>query len=371
MFKVWKWVWLLCATLMVSQVAGAQQSAPRTAESVSVLVSESDTAASNGAVGFYRSGTPEYFHDDFSVGDGGHMLWTRNNDAAHGIDNMGDWRPDLPQSGNYKLSVFIPRLHATTTNARYEIYHADGRTDVVVNQANKFDVWVSLGIYRWNAGTSGFLRLIDLTNESYVSKEIGFDSVKWEDVPSTYQVRGRVFRFRPDGTKIGVSNVTVKASGPTSKTATTDSQGFYRISQVSVGTYSVTAAKSGFGFAPASRTVSLPVSASVPNATEINFKSYCIFGQVKNAAGTPLAGLTLNLSGTASATTTTDSNGNYVFGKLGAGSYAVTPEPQSGFVFNSPSKNRELPTSGVEGSPNARANFVRSQDGITPSALRQ
>jgi len=43
------------------------------------------------------------------------------------------------------VSVFIPRLHGTTTHAHYEVYDADGRTEVVVNQNNVYDAWVSLG----------------------------------------------------------------------------------------------------------------------------------------------------------------------------------------------------------------------------------
>jgi len=78
------------------------------------------------------------------------------------------------------VSVFIPRLHGTTTHAHYEVYHADGRIDVVVNQNNVCDAWVSLGTYRFNAGTSSLLRLTDMTGERGVTTQIGFDSAKWE-----------------------------------------------------------------------------------------------------------------------------------------------------------------------------------------------
>lgn len=142
-----------------------------------VTVSESDTASREGAAGFFRHGTARYWRDAWGVGDGGHMLWTWNN--AGFIDNMGDWRPGLAAPGRYEVSVFIPRLHGTTIRARYEVYHADGRTDVVVNQNNVYDAWVSLGTYRFVAGTSGLLRLTDMTGERGVTTQIGFDSARW------------------------------------------------------------------------------------------------------------------------------------------------------------------------------------------------
>lgn len=143
----------------------------------SIRVSESDAAAYDGAPGFFRHGTARYWHDASGVGDGGHMLWTWNN--AGFIDNMGDWRPSLPDSRNYEVYVFIPRLHGTTTHAHYEIYSADGRNDVIVNQNNVYDGWVSLGVHRFNAGTGGLLRLTDMTGERNTSTQIGFDAAVW------------------------------------------------------------------------------------------------------------------------------------------------------------------------------------------------
>jgi hypothetical protein len=147
---------------------------------VTTFVSESSTAPYNGAPGFWRWGTPGYWHEATGVGEGNHMLWTWNNDPAHGIDNMGDWRPNLPETRRYEVYVHIPRNHATTTQARYEIYHADGRRDVTLNQSIYFNAWVSLGTYRFERGTGGFLRLIDRTDEPYASKKIGFDAAMWE-----------------------------------------------------------------------------------------------------------------------------------------------------------------------------------------------
>jgi len=145
---------------------------------VTTFVSESSAAPSEGAAGFWRHGPSYWWYDAVGVGDGGHMYWTTN--AYANNHNTGDWRPNLPRLGNYEVFVFIPRLYATTRQAKYEIYHADGRTDKIVNQSIYFDKWVSLGTYRFKPGIGGLVRLRDTTGENSEYYQVGFDSVKWE-----------------------------------------------------------------------------------------------------------------------------------------------------------------------------------------------
>ena len=58
--------------------------------------------------------------------------------------------------------------------------------------------------------------------------------------------------------------------------------------------------------------------------------SFSISGAVTGAA---LEGVTINLSGTATASTTTDAGGNFSFTGLANGTYTVTPA-RAGFTFN-------------------------------------
>lgn len=144
-----------------------------------LFVSESSEVG-EGQVGFHRYGPSNWWSRSTAYGEGGHMFYTKNNDVAHGISNMADWKPLIGESRNYEVFVYIPRQYGTTTCARYEIYHANGRTDVQLNQLNYSDVWVSLGTYRFNQGSSGTLRLIDVTSEGHLRKFIAFDAAKWE-----------------------------------------------------------------------------------------------------------------------------------------------------------------------------------------------
>lgn len=107
----------------------------------------------------------------------GRMTYTRN--AYSYQENWGRWTPALPRAGYYGVYVFVPRVHGTTTNARYQVYH-DGQWDSHrVNQAVYFDQWVYLGRYYFKATGGEYVYLCDITYESYLSREIAYDAAKF------------------------------------------------------------------------------------------------------------------------------------------------------------------------------------------------
>lgn len=74
---------------------------------------------------------------------------------------------------------------------------------------------------------------------------------------------------------------------------------------------------------------------------------YSISGTVTSGSS-GLAAVTMNLTGTSSATTTTDSNGVYQFSNLAAGSYTITPS-KAGYTFNPSSIIVSVTNSNVTG----------------------
>jgi murein DD-endopeptidase MepM/ murein hydrolase activator NlpD len=105
-------------------------------------------------------------------------LWTYASRIQE--ENWGQWRPKLPAAGRYEVFAFIPREHATTRNARYQVNHSGGRQDVIVDQSPHFNEWVSLGIYTFAEGNTGYLRLGDVTGETWGQRrEVAFDAAKW------------------------------------------------------------------------------------------------------------------------------------------------------------------------------------------------
>ena len=175
-----------------------------------------------------------------------------------------------------------------------------------------------------------------------------------------YNVSGRV----TDGRGNGVADVTMvlgiqgdpPPSGPL--TTTTDANGSYTFGDLTPAdinfsylvTFAVYPKKAGQTFAPILyRTVAgvdisgISVGVFFRNTPKtvsgINFTlTKSISGRVFDSNG-PVSGVTLRLSGQASAVATSDSNGNYSFSSLGAGNnYTITPT-KTGLSFAPPSRS--------------------------------
>ncbi len=112
-------------------------------------------------------------------GYNGHLTWTQNNDRSRYNYNWARWYSELA-ARNYEVFVYIPDRYTTTSQARYWISHADGDTLRVVDQSANGDRWVSLGTYRFRGNHNDYVSLADITYESYASRLIAFDAVKWE-----------------------------------------------------------------------------------------------------------------------------------------------------------------------------------------------
>jgi hypothetical protein len=135
-----------------------------------VVVDDSD-------VGFAQGGSTSAWHTT-AGGYGGSLTWTKNNDRVRPRYNWARWYPEL-SSGRYEVFVYIPAHTAMTTNARYWVSHDSGFTLRRISQAANAGRWVSLGTY-WFRGQGGeYVSLADITYESYLSRRITFDAVKW------------------------------------------------------------------------------------------------------------------------------------------------------------------------------------------------
>jgi len=102
--------------------------------------------------------------------------------------------------------------------------------------------------------------------------------------------------------------------------------------QIVSGAYTITPAKAGFLFTPASQQVAVSnANVSGVNFTATPVPTYSIIGTISpTSVG---AGTTVTLTGAATGTTTADSSGNYSFAGLLGGMYTVTPT-KAGAAFN-------------------------------------
>ena len=120
-----------------------------------------------------------------SCGYGDHTFYTYTTDSEEESTNKGSWQPTIPTTGNYQLYAHIPQGCGlasppyASTNATYRIHSADGVAEQTVDHTTA-EEWVDLGIYRFEAGKSGYVELDDLTGEPYSDRRVlFFDTVKW------------------------------------------------------------------------------------------------------------------------------------------------------------------------------------------------
>ncbi|WP_263383681.1 DUF4082 domain-containing protein [Granulicella arctica] len=158
-----------------------------------------------------------------------------------------------------------------------------------------------------NAATSGF------PTSSYNATNYWVDAIYAK--PSTHSIGGTI-------TGAVVSGVSVALSGASSATAVTNASGSYSFSGLVDGNYTVKASGAGLAFTPATQAVTVSGS----HQLGVNFvdtavtASYVVSGVVTGGAG-----VTVALTGAATASTTTNASGAYSFPSVANGSYVITP----------------------------------------------
>jgi alkaline phosphatase D len=133
-----------------------------------------------------------------------------------------------------------------------------------------------------------------------------------------------------------LSGVTMTASVGSSASTSTDGSGNYTLSNLIDGSnYTITPTKASFTFTPTSRSFN-PLSV---DQTSQNFVAtpdvalYTASGTV-TLGGSPLAGVTVTLSGDSSGSTTTDGSGNWSIGNLAAGGNFTFTPTLTGYNFS-------------------------------------
>jgi hypothetical protein len=138
-----------------------------------------------------------------------------------------------------------------------------------------------------------------------------------------YAVSGRVTTGANDEPLGGVS---VTLSGAQAGTTTTDAGGNYTFANVGAGgAYVISVAKTGYGFTPVSRTISV-LEGERAEHFRGTLERYEIEGRVVNINNYGLGGIKVRVTGGATGETETDPEGYFKFAGLEAlASYTVTP----------------------------------------------
>jgi hypothetical protein len=126
-------------------------------------------------------GTDYWWHGPDECGYDGHAYYTFSMTDPDASTNAGTWRPNLPESGSYRVAAYVPWCingTADSSGVYYTIHHALGETEVAVSQATGAGGWVDLGVYDFGAGTEGYVYLSDVADD--YMKTIWFDTVRWQ-----------------------------------------------------------------------------------------------------------------------------------------------------------------------------------------------
>ena len=139
------------------------------------------------------------------------------------------------------------------------------------------------------------------------------------------------------------ATVTLTQNAVAVATTTADSNGNFAFNAIN-GAYTVTPAKSGYSFTPASQSVTV----SGAPVTGISFAAaalatYTISGNITNGSGA-----SVTLSGSSSASTTADGSGNFSFAGLSNGNYTVAAS-KSGFSISPASRTVTVNNSDMPG----------------------
>lgn len=135
-----------------------------------------------------------------------------------------------------------------------------------------------------------------------------------------YQISGQVL-----SNGVGLGGVMISLGGSASTTTVTDSAGRYSLTNLSpLGGYTVTPSKPNYTFSAQSLSFSNLTENQTANFNA-SLLSYNLGGRITDKDGAPLSGVTVNLSGSETYITTTDTNGNYSFTVKAEGDYLIMP----------------------------------------------
>ncbi|MBI5216621.1 MAG: T9SS type A sorting domain-containing protein [Ignavibacteriae bacterium] len=156
----------------------------------------------------------------------------------------------------------------------------------------------------------------------------------------------------------GLAGWTINLAGSATASATTDANGAYSFTALGPGTYTVTETVQD-GWLQTTTNPSSITSSSGTNVSDINFgnfRKFTISGTkfddtdgdgVKDNGEPGLSGWTINLTGTATSSTTTDASGNYSFANMGPGTYTVREVLQNGWIQTTTNPSNIVGSSGV------------------------
>lgn len=122
----------------------------------------------------------------------GHNAYLALNASTSSLSKQsGEWQPDLPQAGIYRVEAYIPshpsidwpcnakHISWDTSSASYTIYNKFGQSTVKGSQKELNNQWLLLGNFSFEAGTAGKVVLTDVTGEITQTTTVSFSAMRF------------------------------------------------------------------------------------------------------------------------------------------------------------------------------------------------
>ena len=240
--------------------------------------------------------------------------------AEDGVHGRELWKSDGTAAGTVMVKDIITNdlwrsnLSSLSIDANLTSLH----TMLFFNVDDDFAHMDKFGFWRSDGTEEGTVQLLPewayahavICGQAFITSQTNLYTLLID--PNRCTISGRV----TDGAGNGVAGVTVSAGA---RSATTDATGFYTISGLPTGVYTLTATRSGYQITPASRTVTVSDHLSGQDFIA-TLLTYTVGGRVTDGAGNGVAGVTVS-AGARSATT--DATGFYTISGLSSGVYAL------------------------------------------------
>lgn len=135
--------------------------------------------ADDASTAFTKSNAGSWYTPPYLCGYNNHAWYTWSVSSAANSTNWGEWRPNVPAAGRYRIEAYAPYCRtgrAETGSATYTITHADGVTNKTISQQARVGLWTSLGEFNLNQGNGNVVRLTDLAADN--SLGVWFDALR-------------------------------------------------------------------------------------------------------------------------------------------------------------------------------------------------
>jgi uncharacterized lipoprotein YddW (UPF0748 family) len=143
-----------------------------------IIVDNDDGAPAYTQTGSWLvSSTPGY--------EGGTYHWASTFDS---LTSTATWTPELPEAGQYAVWAWYRHGLNRSVDARYEIHHAGGISQVSISQESHGMTWRYLGEYYFEAGTAGHVTLLNQSND--IAQVVVADAIRFGGGLGTYAEPG-------------------------------------------------------------------------------------------------------------------------------------------------------------------------------------